>query len=274
MSAIILPSRWHRQPQRPVELDPGHPLTAGLIYAALLSGADPFSVVMNYRAATAATKTGTTPRVSADNISLLFNGSPDLAQHAIDLSPWPQITLSFWLYWDGFGTDNKCAISYHTETHNNNGLLLNCNPASGKSQWSLSAPAGKYNAERFDCPTAAAWHHWAVTVDRSLTAVQIRGIWIDGAPVTNRSTISNTILTATTWDNNSLILGMAVNNGTSYWGAGRIRNVLIHNRYVTTAEVRALWEAPWQIVCPMRRRFYSLAGGTGSLAASRYFLAS
>lgn len=275
MSAIVIPSRWQRQPQGPVEIDQGHPLATGLIYAALMSGTDAPGLVRNYLAPTIATKTGTSVAASADSLAMQFNGSSDFAQHAIDLSPWAQITVSFWLWWDAFGTDNKCAISYHTETANNNGMFLNCNPVANQSQWDISASAGRYQAERFDAPTAGAWHHWGVAIDRALTTQQIRDIWIDGADVTNRTTASNTILSSTSWDNNSLLLGKAVNGGTSYWGAGKMRNVLIHRGQKTRAEIRELWANPWQIVRPLRRRFYSLtAGAGGSVAASRYYLAS
>lgn len=274
MSVIILPSRWQRQPQCPVELDLSHPLTQGLIYAGLLTGPDAFAPIRNYCTQSRATMTGTSATVTQDNLAMTFNGSSDFAQHPIDLSPWPVITISFFMWWDAFGTDNKCALSYHTETHSNNGLLLNCNVATGKSQWSASAPGAKYNAERFDCPTAAAWHHWGVSIDRSLSALQIRTIMIDGVSATNRATIVNTILTPTTWENSSMFVGKTVNNSTTYWGAGKVRNLLIHNRALKVEDYKDLYLRPFGIVRPVQRRMYSLPVAAAGGSSFRYFLAT
>ena len=137
MSVVILPSRWRRQPQCPVELDLSHPLTQGLIYAGMLTGPDAGTQLRNYCTQSRATMTGTSWASADDTLAMKFNGTSDFAQHVLDLSPWPVVTVSFWLWWDAFGTDNKCAISYHTETASFNGMFLNCNPIANKSQWVL-----------------------------------------------------------------------------------------------------------------------------------------
>jgi hypothetical protein len=274
MSVVLLPSRWRRQPQCPVELDLSHPLTQGLIYAGMLTGPDAGTQLRNYCTQSRATMTGTSWASADDTLAMKFNGTSDFAQHVLDLSPWPVVTVSFWLWWDAFGTDNKCAISYHTETASYNGMFLNCNPLANKSQWVLSAPAGKYQTERFDCPTAAAWHHWSASFDRSRTNTQIRSIYIDAELVTNRATISNTIITATTWENSSMLVGKAVSGGTSFWAAGRMRNLMVHNRQLTQQDTKALYREPWGMVRPLRSRIYSLPVAAAGGSSFRYYMAT
>lgn len=274
MSVVILPSRWQRQPQCPVELDLSHPLTQGLIYAGLLTGPDARAPIRNYCTQSRATMTGTSASVTQDNIAMTFNGSSDFAQHALDLSPWPVVTFSFFLWWDAFGADNKCALSYHTETASFNGMFLNCNPIASKSQWVLSAPSAKYCTERFDAPTAAAWHHWTMTSDRSRTTNQITSIVIDAAAVTNQAQITGTINTSTTWENSSVLAGKAVSGGTSFWGAGKMRNLLIHNRTLTFQDIKELYLRPYSIVRPVQRRMYSLPVAAAGGSSFRYFLAT
>lgn len=124
-----------------------------------------------------------------------FNGSSNYGQIALDLSAHNKITVAFWL-WSDTNVDTAHIVMEHANADAGAGggrWHINHGSSAGKSNvtWVTAATYANYHAVEFTRPSAAAWHHWIVTIDGSLSSSQIVAVYIDGVSVSLTSTNNN-----------------------------------------------------------------------------------
>lgn len=273
-------SRPFVQPQTRPAIDWTHPLAQGLIYSSCNSGADAGFAPMNYVAGGATGVIAGTSAIASSHsyhaaVSTKFNGSSDAASHAIDLSPYRQITLSWWMYWDAFANNDKVAFEYTPTWNSNSGLLVIPNESSGGlySVGVSNGGSGSICLRGITRPSGAIWLHHAMLVDRNQAgAAAIPTFYLNSAPQTLTTQAST--FTASNFANSSLFF--MSRNRASLFGAGRILNVNIHNRLLGQREVAQLVDAPMQMfrVPSVRSLFTAPTAATVAADTTRFFLAA
>lgn len=122
---------------------------------------------------------------SGSGYALQFDGSDDYARSTGNVTAGTNlVTVSFWLWVDSYANDNDCAVSLRGDTGGANTFwILPCSgaPSSGKFSLQLQTADG-YRIESITRPSAAAWHHYVITCDRTISGSDWR-IWVDGTEV-------------------------------------------------------------------------------------------
>ena len=165
-----------------------------------------------------------------------FDGTNDFASADLNLSNTGVITLEFWLKWNTFANDDDLAFEF-TPNYNVNqgGFLVDPNDPTGRFQ--LSHRDGGfwsgYNTAVFNRPTPAAWHHYALVLDRPAAATNELKIYVDGAVAS--TTYANTSDTLSNFAQSTLYFMSRA--GTALFGGGDLDEVAVYNRVLTAAEV-------------------------------------
>jgi hypothetical protein len=281
MAALSSLRRRTQQPQFQGAVDYSSSLSWGLVYSAYNFGAEAGLAPMNAVAGNYGTVSGTTPIGSAPllfngtAVSTKFNGTSDFAKHAIDLSPYRQITVSYWAYWDAFANNDHLALEYTPTWNSNSGFIIDPNE-SGSGQFIAgvsnggSASLGSKSCTR---PAAATWIHYSIQFDRNMAGAAAV-VLIAFNAVAQSLTSSGNTFTASNFANSTL--NLMSRNGTTLFAGGRLLNVNIHNRLLTLDETaRLAWIEPWGLFKPARRRpLQSAHASAGTANPSRWFLAA
>jgi len=159
-----------------------------------------------------------------------FNGSSQYGSVAVNLSAFSTLTLTFWLYWDAYANDFDQALEYTADGVANSGFYVMPNHNTGVFEVAVG-PTGTVGTWRFARPAAAAWHHYVVALDRSIST-GVSGVWIDGAAQSPGGG-SATGTPGGTFANSTLYL--MARAGSSLFGAGRLADVLLLPGYKATA---------------------------------------
>lgn len=177
--------------------------------------------------------------------SYIFDGINDYGQTAaINLSSISTLTVSFWLFWNAFATDDDMALET-SATSNSNAGAFQIDPNMGGTSdvlIAINTNGAQFSGVQFARTgvTAAAWQHWTVCMDRNAGAQQVTAVYINGRSQSLSNTFTNT--TATGGFGNYAWNFMS-RNGASLFGAGRLDDIRIYNRVLSAGEVRALLAA-------------------------------
>lgn len=191
--------------------------------------------------------------------SLKGTGAGGRGSIAVDLSAFNKLTLSFWMYWDGFdNADTQLALEYTADGVSNAGIFFDPNNSNGFISIA-SGPIASYGNRSFARPSGAAWHHYFVTIDRS----QLYGgiaLCIDGVSIAPSAQAGGT--PGGNFANSTLYL--LSRNNASLWGLGRLQNVVLRGGYIgTAADAIAEYRNTWQLFAPIARNSYQAAAAGG-----------
>jgi hypothetical protein len=100
----------------------------------------------------------------------------------IDLTPYNKLSLSFWMWWDAFANDDKMALEFTANAGSNDGSfsVLPNESTTGRFWWWGRNNSGVFTDFQFTRPSAAAWHHYCLTFDNTLSTNEMAG-YVDGA---------------------------------------------------------------------------------------------
>lgn len=198
-------------------------------------------------------------------MSRKFNGTSDAAQITLNLSTFSLITISFWMWWDTFANNDKLALEHTATINSNAGFIVDPNstaPVNGLIQigFTKAAPVAAW-VDGFARPSAAAWHHYMLVMNRATPA---NFAWVDGAP----QTLTTGTHTAGTYGNfiNST-LNLMSRNKASLFGAGRMAELAMWGGVALTtgnAKAFATGAAPPHLVAPDNLILYPPLFGTDS----------
>ena len=235
------------QPQSPVAIDWGNPLTRSLLLSCYnfpfeAGGFGPRNAATNVRGATVAPLA---PATTALGISPAFNGTSSGASiGSLNLSQYPSITVAFRLWWDTFANGNEMACEYTADVNNNAGFWVTPNHSGGTGVWVLQKRGTAFNGGTFVRPSAAAWHHMSVTFTNNTGTALASTAWLDGVPVTMTQTNSDNLGSGVLADSTLYLMSRAT---TSLFGAGKLLNFNLWGRLLQDQERYSLYRGSWQL---------------------------
>lgn len=170
-----------------------------------------------------------------------YNGTSNAAQTAaINLSSVSTLTVSFWLWWDAYGTNDDLTLETSANANSNLGAFF-IDPNMGGSSDVLivvNTNGTNFSGVQFarTNASATAWNHWVVCMDRNAGAQQVTAVYINGRSISLSNTFTNTGSSGGfgNYDWNF----MARNNGALLQGAGKLDDVRIYNRVLMSSEVK------------------------------------
>lgn len=276
---VVFRSIRTKQPTFRTQLDTDHPLVSSsgtsvipanggpLVLSCYNSAVDYSRPPINYVKQNINTASDTSSAVtfatSPFGVVPVFNGSSSFARVGFDAGPYTKATISFWLWWDAFNnSDSQIAIEYTGNYNSNQAFLVEPNDTSGSFGFKIHS-GSSYCAALVTRPSAAAWHHYAMVMDLTLTSSQVTAVYIDGISQSITYSVNTISVGNTTFSVGGHIYFL--NRGlASLFGAGRISNFNFHNKLLAENEIRSLMNNPWQILQPERRRIYAtVAVATG-----------
>lgn len=152
-----------------------------------------------------------------------FNGTSDFGSVSIDLSVTPRLTVACWIYWNSFSADGDRALEYGTDWFTQNGFELRPNHGSGTFRIGTGDGVNQ-EVKSISRPSGAAWHHYAVSIDRSLGAgAQLVSAYVDGFGVTMTPVASQDI--PGNFGNRTLYL--MAHGGVAEFGGGRMADLAL-----------------------------------------------
>jgi hypothetical protein len=277
---LLLQQRWSRQPQCPVVVDYGHPLSRGLIFSCYNSAVDARKPPRDYVRGKIGSLTGTTgivttiPPSNSPALTHTWNGtSSDDGSITIDLSPYRTISVGFWLWWDTNGTDNKNCLRYVQSTSGTVGWFISPNfNAGGSGAFCISAwnNGSFYQQTLTTRPSTGAWHHFVCVIDLTLAAKCLNN-YVDGAFAPNTAFASTFSGTSSSFTANAPLFLMQ-NPNTPSFSAGRISNVCIWGRSLKEADANLLYRRPWEMFMPPQRMYGVDAVASAPAVQHRWFL--
>ena len=136
--------------------------------------------------------------------AVTFDGLDDAATANLSLSGTSQVTVEFWMKWNGFKNDDDLAMEY-TPNFNSSpgGFLVDPNAPQDGGKFGVAIGTGSTrNNVFFTRPSAGQWHHYAFVLDSTAAAADQITPYVDGQPVPFTKTASGT--GAGTFANSSL----------------------------------------------------------------------
>ena len=169
----------------------------------------------------------------------LFNGTDQYMKAAsVDLSGTPTIAFAYWLYWDANANNDDFELEFSANKNLvTTGFMVDPNWNQGAVLVSLVGDVGTSEFS-FPRPSAAAWHHYVINLDKSKASGEIDSVYVDG--------VSQTLTVAGGDVNNtnnfaSDTLNFMSRNGASLFGAGRMAEFgLWYGINLTAAEAAVL----------------------------------
>lgn len=150
-------------------------------------------------------------------MALQFNGTTSKGTVALDLSAYAQLTVSVWLWWDSFGGSDHMAMEFTAANPGTAGAFY-MDPDRFSGDFGIGMGFGATGwVDGFPRPSAAAWHHYLVTMNR---ATPVNKAWVDGVAQTLTTRDHSASAGATKFANSTLNI-MNRNNGAFLFGAGR-----------------------------------------------------
>lgn len=190
-----------------------------------------------------------------DGTAMQADGVNDFASVPLDLTAYNKLVVEFWLWWDAYANDDDMAMEF-SENINfvKTGFFIDPNAASGT--WRAAMVANVASDCRATRPTAAAWHHFAVVFDKSVSTNEVT-IYIDGvqtgAPVQNGDNTN-------AFGNHTLYLMSRA--GSALFGAGRMQHLAIHSD-LSADRILAHYNAGIAMPTLLLMRGGDLSGGLG-----------
>jgi hypothetical protein len=241
---ILLP--WDRQPQELAALNPEYP------------GADRITTLIPFGRTNRdivggkflTLSSGGSIHADQRGLSLKGSGSAAVASMALNLSAYDKLTLSFWLYWDAYASDDDFAMEFTADSNSNDGFYVdpNYSGSGGQFGFQVGSVAGNRKTAYMarSLAPAATWNHFFVVWDRSIAGLST-SVWVNGVAVS--LTAVNTGVTLGNFANSTLFIFSR--NNANLFGAGRLQNLVIRGGYLgTQADASYEYANPWQLFAP------------------------
>jgi PKD repeat protein len=191
----------------------------------------------NSNATTVGSPTLNTPgALAGDSDSAVgFDGLDDSATANLSLSGTSQVTVEFWMKWNGFKDDDDLAMEYTSNFNSNaGGFLIDPNAPQNGGKFGVAIGNGSTrNNAFFTRPSAGQWHYYAFVLDSTAAAGQQVLPYVDGQPVPFEKTASGT--GAGTFANSSL--NFMSRGASSLFGAGSLDELAFYNKALTPATI-------------------------------------
>lgn len=163
-----------------------------------------------------------------------FDGTDDAASVPLDLSRYDKLTISFWMY-STFAF--SMTLEHSTDYNANNGFAV-YSDGSGAIVVGYTKTGNLYWVDSFPTPSASAWHHYTLTMDRANRA---NTAYVDGTLQT-LTTVSHTATAGGNFAN--LTLYIMSRAGTTLFVAGRLNDLRFYNRILSASEAKAIYTDP------------------------------
>ena len=166
-----------------------------------------------------------------------FNGTTQraISTSVVDLTGVNTVSVAFWLWWDAFADDDDLALEFtpNSNSPETGGFYFDPNASDaggGQMVLFLRGNVG-INAAIYARPSAAAWHHYVLIMDKSQATNEV-DLYIDGTLQTpnSRPNISNN---TNNFASSTLSLMARSAAGGSLFGAGRLAEVGLWNVRLT-----------------------------------------
>ena len=261
MAALILPSRRVVQPQGPLEIDWSHPFNKSITHCIPLNGC-PIDVVTKKKL----TLTNGVFRADSKGFSLRGNGTQSCASIPLNLSAYKNLTVSFWLYWAAFASDDDFAFELTPDTNaNDGGIAVDPNSGTSFQVYTRITSTASGQAINITRPTAGEWHHYQISLNRTISSGA--SVFIDGLPASFTYFLN---LSGTSSFANSTLYLFSRNNA-SLFGSGRLQNLVFRGGFQGDgALAEHEYRNPWSLYKPQAARLWSVAaagGGTDALTS-------
>lgn len=145
------------------------------------------------------------------NTAVKYDGTNDFSSVTLDLTAYSHLSVECWLYWTAFGTDDKLAYEFGNPAYasvNRNGFVLDPNGSTtDNTKAAFGFGGGSSGAgwqDGFPRPSANAWHHYVIEIDRS--AVANVAAYVDGVAQTLTTLFHNAGSKGATFGNQPLYL--------------------------------------------------------------------
>ena len=260
MGVIWTPHQRTTQPQQVVGINKGLALTKRITTLVPFGPAGMFDLVTGTRVVLSSGTLGPDER----GISLRGSGSAACASIPLNLSAYTKIVLSFWMYWNAFANDDDLAMEFTANgASTSGGFGLDPNESSTSRFQIFGNGGGNAGAKSFTRPSAAAWHHYMVGLDTSVSGF-VSSVYVDGV---SQSLITDVALNVPVSFANSTLYLFSRNNA-NLFAAGRMQNLVIRGGAdLLESEVQEEYRNPWHLFEPERRPLFF---GVGSASGSPY----
>ena len=164
-----------------------------------------------------------------------FDGIDDAATANLSLSGTSQVTVEFWMKWNGFANDDDLALEYTPNFNSTSGgFLIDPNAPQNGGKFGVAIGNGSSrNNVFFDRPSAGKWHHYAFVLDSTAAADKQILPYVDGVPVSYTKANSGT--GAGVFANSSL--NFMSRGASSLFGAGALDELALYNRALTATTI-------------------------------------
>lgn len=187
------------------------------------------------------------PPAGNTNHARQFNGTSNALQSAsaIPAASSAQWSLSFDMYWNAFANDDKLAFETSANHNSVKGAWIvdpNSSDASTPSlfEWDIEFAAAPsfYWYCGIPRPSAAAWHHYVLTMDTSSGSSVTCTAYVDGTSqaITSGRIGSGPVAITPT----SQVLNVMSRNAASLFGAGRMSSIAYYNGIVNSTDASSL----------------------------------
>lgn len=112
-----------------------------------------------------------------------FNGSSDYGSAAINLSGVDRVSISLWLWVDAYEDAYHNAIEYTANAGPGNAWVFSPD-TSTTGELEIADFSGTFSgicSTTIPRPSAAAWHHYLIVIDRTNAGGDIEAVYIDGS---------------------------------------------------------------------------------------------
>jgi hypothetical protein len=175
--------------------------------------------------------------VGEADTALGFNGTSDFGAIPTDLSGTSQVTVEFWLKWNGYANNDALAMELTPNFNENPGGLLvdpNSPELGGTFGVGIGTGAGR-NSIYFARPSVGVWHHYALVLDSTAPAASEITPYVDGQPVAFQQGGAGSGGGA--FANSTLYLFSRA--GGALFGAGTLDELAIYNQPLSAATIAA-----------------------------------
>lgn len=153
-----------------------------------------------------------------------FNGVDQTIIAPVDLSGFSIITICFWMWWDAYATDDDMCFEYSDGSNYTGAFYLDPNSSGGNFDINdlHDSGGGHYWRDSLSRPSAAAWHHYGIILDRSGPS---NAAWVDGSSVT---VTANNHFAGSYSNFGNFNLYMMSRANSILFGAGRLADVALY----------------------------------------------
>jgi PKD repeat protein len=157
-----------------------------------------------------------------------FNGSSDYGAIPLNLSGTSQLTVEFWLKWNGYANNDSLAMEFTPNFNEHEGGFIvdpDAPQFGGTFGVALGSSEDRYSAF-FERPSAGVWHHYVLVLNSAAPAGGEITPYVDGQPVSYQ--IGSDGSGAGAFANSTLYL--MSRDGSSLFGAGDLQDLAIYNQ--------------------------------------------